>query len=146
RGIEGLADQSLSQLERQLSVAFSTEEAARKQITVIEGQLAWAERQYNALLGIGSGITDLASAMRAFNAATGAVRDAQSNPVNRDQQYLNAKLDQLRRENPNYGGVDWTTASVSDLAAVFRREGMTPEQHYKLHGRYEGLSYDTGTS
>lgn len=146
RGIESVSEMSLSQLQRQLTVAMSTEESARAQKSAIEAQLDWAQRQYNATMGVGVGVSDLASAFRAFSVSLGAVQDAKTNPINRDQQYLNAKLDQLRRENPYYGGIDWTTASASDLAAYLRREGMTPEQHYRLHGRYEGLSYDTGTS
>src|SRR5690606_9582506 len=97
RGIEDLSGLSLSQLEQQLVVALSAEAAARTQIAQIERQLAWAERQYNALMGIDDSITSLAAAMRAFGAAAVAVRQAQANPISRDERYYEAKLAQLRR-------------------------------------------------
>ena len=64
----------------------------------------------------------------------------------RDQRYYEAKLAQLQATGSTTGGIDWRSATIFDLAAYFRSLGLTPEEHYKLYGKYEGLSYAVGTS
>ena len=146
RGIANTGDASLATLEHQLAAALATEANARVQIAGIERQIDIATAQYNALMGIDSGIIDLASAMRAFASAASAVRQAQANPVNRDQRYYENKLQQMRRTGDTSGGINWNAATTSDLAAYFKSVGLTPEEHYKRYGKYEGLSYAVGTS
>jgi|GEM_PF-4442252 hypothetical protein len=155
RGIEDLSGQSLSTLRSQLEAAIATEQAARQQIAGIESQLKWAELQYNALMGIQTGVEGFSASLAAFAAALSAAQASRgaaggvSGGVSASDAYYRDKLDQLKSIGSQHDGIDWTQATVGDLKNYFDSINLTPEEHWEQWGKYEGLprpSYAVGTS
>lgn len=145
RGMSLVGEDSLSALESQLRTAISAEEAARRQISLIERQIEEARRQYDALIDLDTSIKDLATAMREFAAAVEEAAAAQT--------AVGGGGGNSTAPGSSYSQAAAYYAANPDVASAFNRgDGGSmsfdefARHHYETYGRYEGRSYDVGTS
>jgi tape measure domain-containing protein len=137
RGTNRIAGESLAALEAQLRSALATEDMARGEILKIEEEIEWAKKQYEELVGINTGITDLASAMAAF--AEAATAAAATRPATGAGGGGGSQSLDYYGNNPDVWAA-YLAGNGGDMSAA-----EFAKHHYDEYGKHEGRSFDVGT-
>lgn len=134
RGTQRIESDSLTVQEQQLRQAFSVEEAARQQISVVEQQLEATRQHYEALTGIKSsidgGVMTLSQALAQYAQAAAGVGSADSMPSGGTGTF------------GRYGSyVEYITGNPDLLSAYLSQGSPEPRAwarwHWDTYGQYE---------